>query len=44
MVLANGEILNLQSEMRKDNTGFDLKQLFIVAIIIKSLFFKFNYL
>ena len=29
VVLANGEILNLLSELRKDNTGLDLKQLFI---------------
>ncbi len=29
VVLADGEILNLLSELRKDNTGFDLKQLFI---------------
>lgn len=28
-VLMNGEILNLMSTMRKDNTGYDLKQLFI---------------
>ena len=29
VVLADGTLLNLDSEMRKDNTGFDLKQLFI---------------
>jgi FAD/FMN-containing dehydrogenase len=29
VVLASGEILNMQSELRKDNTGTDLKQLFI---------------
>ena len=29
VVLPSGEILNLESEIRKDNTGFDLKQLFI---------------
>ncbi len=29
VVLANGNILNLSSTVRKDNTGFDLKQLFI---------------
>ena len=28
-VLANGEILDLLSPLRKDNTGYDLKQLFI---------------
>jgi D-2-hydroxyglutarate dehydrogenase len=29
VVLANGEILDLSSEVRKDNSGIDLKQLFI---------------
>ncbi len=29
VVLPNGDILNLESEVRKDNTGLDLKQLFI---------------
>lgn len=29
VVLPNGTILDLDSQMRKDNTGFDLKQLFI---------------
>ena len=29
VVLANGEVLNLLSNNRKDNTGYDLKQLFI---------------
>ena len=29
VVLANGEILNLSSELKKDNTGTDIKQLFI---------------
>jgi len=29
VVVPSGEILNLQSDVRKDNTGFDLKQLFI---------------
>jgi len=29
VVLPNGEVLNLESEIRKDNTGLDLKQLFI---------------
>ena len=28
-VLADGQILSLQSTLRKDNTGLDLKQLFI---------------
>lgn len=28
-VLANGSILNCLSSLRKDNTGYDLKQLFI---------------
>ncbi|MCB0371197.1 MAG: FAD-binding oxidoreductase [Bdellovibrionales bacterium] len=28
-VLANGEVLDLRSEVLKDNTGYDLKQLFI---------------
>lgn len=28
-VLPNGEILDLRSKIHKDNTGFDLKQLFI---------------
>jgi len=28
-VLANGEILDCMSTLRKDNTGYDLKQLFI---------------
>ncbi|KYQ89289.1 putative actin interacting protein [Tieghemostelium lacteum] len=28
-VLANGTVLNLNSTLRKDNTGYDLKQLFI---------------
>lgn len=28
-VLANGTLLDLGSEIKKDNTGFDLKQLFI---------------
>ena len=27
--MPNGEILDLKSEIHKDNTGFDLKQLFI---------------
>jgi FAD/FMN-containing dehydrogenase len=30
-VLANGEILDLLSVLRKDNTGYDMKQLFIGA-------------
>ena len=30
-VLADGRILNLQGALRKDNTGYDLKQLFIGA-------------
>lgn len=29
VVLANGDILDLKNTNRKDNTGFDLKQLFI---------------
>jgi hypothetical protein len=29
VVLANGTVLNNMSTLRKDNTGFDLKQLFI---------------
>ena len=28
-VLANGEVLDCLSSLRKDNTGYDLKQLFI---------------
>ena len=28
-VLADGTVMNCMSEMRKDNTGYDLKQLFI---------------
>jgi D-2-hydroxyglutarate dehydrogenase len=31
VVLANGDVLDLLSTVRKDNTGFDLKQLFIGA-------------
>ena len=31
VILANGTILNMNSAIRKDNTGFDLKQLFIGA-------------
>lgn len=31
MVLADGEILDMLTTMRKDNTGYDLKQLFIGA-------------
>lgn len=29
VVLADGQVLDLLSTMRKDNTGYDLKQLFI---------------
>jgi FAD/FMN-containing dehydrogenase len=29
VVLADGRVLNLQSKLRKDNTGYDLKNLFI---------------
>ena len=29
VVLMNGQIVNMMSTMRKDNTGYDLKQLFI---------------
>jgi len=29
VVLADGQILNLQRSLRKDNTGYDLKDLFI---------------
>lgn len=29
VVLADGEVLNMMSSIRKDNTGYDLKQLFI---------------
>ncbi len=29
VVLANGQVLDLMSSMRKDNTGYDLKHLFI---------------
>jgi len=31
VVLANGEVLNLLSKLRKDNTGLDLKHIFIGA-------------
>jgi FAD/FMN-containing dehydrogenase len=31
IVLASGELLDLTSESRKDNTGYDLKQIFIGA-------------
>ena len=31
VVLANGQVLNLLSALRKDNTGLDLKQIFIGA-------------
>ena len=31
VVLADGQIMNLMSELRKDNTGYDLKDLFIGA-------------
>merc|ERR1712178_338567 len=31
VVLPNGKILNVNSNLRKDNTGYDLKQLFIGA-------------
>ena len=31
VVLANGEVLDLLRTLRKDNTGYDLKQLFIGA-------------
>ena len=31
VVLANGEVLNLMKGLRKDNTGYDLKQLFVGA-------------
>ncbi|MEE9426537.1 MAG: FAD-binding oxidoreductase [Paracoccaceae bacterium] len=31
VVLADGRIMNLMSELRKDNTGYDLKDLFIGA-------------
>ena len=31
VVLANGEVLDLMRTLRKDNTGYDLKQLFIGA-------------
>ena len=29
VVLANGDIIDLLGTLRKDNTGFDLKQMFI---------------
>lgn len=29
VVLANGDVLDLLQTLRKDNTGYDLKQLFI---------------
>lgn len=28
-VLANGEVLDMMNALRKDNTGYDLKQIFI---------------
>ncbi|MEZ5535317.1 MAG: FAD-binding oxidoreductase [Thiolinea sp.] len=31
VVLADGQVMNLMSELRKDNTGYDLKDLFIGA-------------
>jgi len=31
VVLANGDVLNLMKGLRKDNTGYDLKQLFVGA-------------
>lgn len=31
MVLADGRVLNMLSTLRKDNTGLDMKQLFIGA-------------
>lgn len=31
VVLASGEIVDFMSSMRKDNTGYDLKHLFIGA-------------
>jgi FAD/FMN-containing dehydrogenase len=34
VVLPNGQVLDLMSSMRKDNTGYDLKQLFIGLFLI----------
>ncbi len=31
VVLANGTVLDMRSRIRKDNTGIDLKQLFICS-------------
>ena len=30
-VLASGEVLDMMSSLKKDNTGYDMKQLFIGA-------------
>lgn len=45
MVLANGMVLDMLGTLRKDNTGYDLKHLFIgdQAIILYSLSMKFVY-
>ena len=45
-VLPSGQTLNLLSSMRKDNTGFDLKHLFIgsegtLGVITKVSLYKF---
>lgn len=34
MVLANGTVLDMLGTLRKDNTGYDLKHLFIGEIIL----------
>lgn len=44
VVLGNGDILDQQSEIRKDNTGLDLKQIFIGSEGILGLITKLNVL
>jgi len=44
VVLPSGEILDMMSQVRKDNTGMDLKQLFIGAEGTLGLITKANIL
>mmetsp|Transcript_19626 Transcript_19626/g.16764 ORF Transcript_19626/g.16764 Transcript_19626/m.16764 type:complete len:107 (+) Transcript_19626:553-873(+) len=43
-VLANGEVLDMTSKIRKDNTGLDMKQLFIGSEGILGVITKANIL
>lgn len=43
VVLANGSVIDMLGTLRKDNTGYDLKHLFIGVTGLYSLYFIYNH-